>query len=73
MSTTIRFERNALMSAAHLTDSDDGGSAFVFCSIPGGTPMFAFSRDGLATSVTNAPQCNTHRSFVAFVTARFGS
>ena len=72
MSTTIRFERNAMMSAAHLSH-DDGGRAYVFCSIPGGRPWFAFTRDGDAIEITNAPQCDTHRDFTRFVTVRFGS
>lgn len=70
MSTTIRYERNAMMSAAHL-EHDDGGRAFVFCAIPGGRPMFAFDPKGPTTTVTNAPTCDTHRQFVAFVTERF--
>lgn len=73
MSTSIRFERNALMSAAHLT-SDDGGRAFVFCSIPGGRPWFSFDiRGDSHTSITDAPPCDTHREFVTFVSERFGS
>jgi hypothetical protein len=70
--TTIRYERNGLMSAAHLT-SDDGGCAYVFCALPGGRPWFALRADGPATTITNAPQCETHRDFVRFVTTRFGS
>lgn len=68
----IRFERNAMMSAAHLS-ADDGGRAYVFCALPGGRPWFALTRDGHATTITNAPQCDTHKDFVAFVTERFGS
>lgn len=74
MSTKIRFERNAMMGAAHLTDTDDGGSAFVFCPIPGGTPMFQVNRDSrYASPVVNAPTCDTHKQFEAFVTERFGA
>ena len=72
MATKIRFERNAMMSAAHLT-SDDGGSSFVFCSIPGGTPQFALTpQSRTSTTVANAPQCETHKQFEAFVRERFG-
>lgn len=71
--TTIRYERNGLMSVAHLA-SDDGGRAYVFCSLPGGRPWFSFNGDGqIATPVTNAPQCDTHKDFVSFVNGRFGS
>lgn len=70
--TSIRFEHNAMMSAAHLT-ADDGGTAFVFCSIPGGQPMFQLSPTSqTATAVVNAPTCQTRREFVQFVTERFG-
>jgi hypothetical protein len=69
--TTIRFERNPMMGAAHLR-SDDGGRAWVFCSIPGGRPWFSLNiRGDHGTPVTNAPQCDTHRAFEAFVRERF--
>lgn len=72
MPTTIRFERNAMMSAAHLS-AEDGGTSFVFCSIPGGTPQFQTNpRSQYASAVVGAPACNTHREFVAFVNERFG-
>lgn len=70
--TTIRYERNAMMSAAHLAH-DDGGRAYVFCAIPGGRPFFSFDAEGRNnTSIVNAPQCETHRDFVKFVNERFG-
>ena len=73
MSVTIRYERNAIMSAAHLTH-DDGGQAHVFCAIPGGRPWLQLRLDQkFPISITNAPQCDTHREFVAFVKERFAS
>jgi len=73
MSATIRYERNAIMSAAHLSH-EDGGQAHVFCAIPGGTPWLQMrSYGGPRVTITNAPQCETHREFVAFVSERFGS
>ena len=69
--TTIRFERNAMMSAAHLSHAD-GGKAYVFCAIPGGRPWLSLTRDGDRISITNAPTCDNHRQFAAFVTDRFG-
>lgn len=71
MSTTIRYEHNAMMSVAHLSH-DDGGRGEIYCSIPGGRPWLALSGGGRIT-IVNAPQCDTHRAFVAFVTERFGS
>lgn len=72
MTTKIRYERGAMMSAAHLS-ADDGGSAFVFCAIPGGTPQFQIARDAkYASTVVNAPTCDTHAEFVKFVNERFG-
>ena len=71
MSATIRYERNAMMSAAHLC-ADDGGRAYVFCAIPGGTPWFSLDTGGRnPVSIVGAPSCATHREFVAFVNRRF--
>ena len=71
--TTIRFERNAMMSAAHLSH-DDGGKAYVFCSLPGGRPWLSLSiRGDNPVSITNAPTCETHRDFTRFVNQRFGN
>lgn len=73
MSTTIRYERNAMMSAAHLTH-EDGGQAHVYCAIPGGRPWLQMRPDQRhPISITNAPACDTHRDFVTFVTERFAS
>lgn len=73
MTTKIRFEQNAIMAAAHLTDTEDDGYAFVFCSIPGGTPQFQTDpKSQHATTVVNAPQCDTVKQFKAFVIERFG-
>lgn len=70
----IRYERNAMISAAHLS-SEDGGKAFVWCSIPGGSPFFQLG-DGrtpaVCSSVVNGPECETHADFVRFVNERFG-
>lgn len=71
--THIRFERNAMMSAAHLT-ADDGGTCYVFCSIPGGRPWMALDiRGDRRVSIVNGPQCETHAEFKSFVTERFGA
>lgn len=70
MSTTIRFERNALMGLAHLISEDS--HCYVWCPIPGGRPMFQFdlaSKD--ATSVVGAPEMPTHAAFERFVRERF--
>lgn len=69
--TRFRWERNALMAAAHLT-ADDGGSSYVFCALPGGTPWFALRRDGPATTIVGAPTCDAFSDFKRFVTERFG-
>jgi hypothetical protein len=72
MGTKIRWEQNAMIAAAHLS-SDDGGKAFIFCSIPGGRPMFQFSRDDRAAMpIEGAPECMNVKQFRAFVTERFG-
>jgi hypothetical protein len=71
MSTTIRYERNAMMSAATLTD-EDGGTGYVFCALPGGRPWFSLTWNGAAVQITNAPQCDTHAEFRRFVAERFG-
>jgi len=74
MATKIRFERSGMMSAAHLSEDDTDGTAFVFCAIPGGTPQFQVSRESrYATPVANAPQCETHKDFVRFVRERFAN
>lgn len=60
-----------MMSAAHLSH-DDGGMAYVFCSIPGGHPWLSMSTRGdFPVAIVNAPPCATHREFVAFVNGRF--
>lgn len=71
MTTTIRYERNAMMSAAHLSH-DDGGQAHIYCAIPGGRPWMQMRLDQRhPITITNAPACDTHKAFVAFVTERF--
>lgn len=67
--TKVRFERNAMMSAAHLSH-DDGGRGLIFCSIPGGRPWLQLS-GGEPITIVNAPQCDTHAEFKAFVIERF--
>ena len=71
MTTKYRFEHFAGMSACTMT-GDDGGSAFVFCGIPGGTPRFQFKRsDGMSTRVDGAPAMDSHKAFKAFVLNRW--
>lgn len=71
MSTTFKFEHFASMSAATLTN-DDGGSCFIFCAIPGGTPQFQFDRSSqFSTRVEDAPEMSSHKAFKAFILQRF--
>ena len=70
--TKIRFERNAMMSLAHLT-AEDGGKSFIFCAVPGGKPTFTFDLASKnAFPVADGPTCETHKEFEAFVRERFG-
>jgi hypothetical protein len=72
MPTSFRWEHNAMMAACTLT-ADDGSAAFVFCGLPGGTPQFQMDPSStIATTVVNAPQCETFADFKRFVTERFG-
>jgi len=71
--TAIRFHRNAMMAQATL-GSDDGGRAFVFCSLPGGTPWFTLDpASQMSTPVSGAPAMDTFAEFKTFVRDRFGA
>lgn len=71
--TTIRFTRSAMISQATLTADDGGRPAYVFCAIPGGKPWMTFDpKSQQVISITNAPSCDNHGEFKAFVSKRFG-
>lgn len=69
---TTKYERNAIISLATLTH-DDGSTAYVWCPIPGGRPVFQFDLASPDyTTVDGAPEILTHGDFVQFVSERFG-
>lgn len=72
MARELRFEHNGPMSACHLS-VDGSPTGFVFCSIPGGRPQFAIDakRDRMAFPVSDGPQCDSHKEFVAFCKGRW--
>jgi hypothetical protein len=68
----VRFARNAMIWAAHLS-RDDGGTAFVFMAHPGGQPIFQHDwRSPFGWPVLDPPEIGTYDAFKRFVTDRFG-
>ena len=59
-----------------MPDEEDGATAYVMCSLPGGRPLFSLRDPSLAsthpTPITNAPALFNLKQLTAFVTARFG-
>lgn len=72
--TTRQVLPNVVVST--LTDRDDDGRAYVFCSVPGGRPRYCMddpsNPNAVTTSIVNAPVCDDRDAVHAFVVARFG-
>lgn len=76
MATTFKFAQvNPAVVVGEMT-SDDGGKAWAWCSVPGGTPFFTMEDPTAAgstpgTRIVDAPACGDLKAFRAFILERF--